>query len=271
MSLYDSLKNAPSFFLIAGPCVVESDEIMWKTARYLKDLSQKLDLPFVFKASYKKANRTSSSSYSGPGIKDGLRILHEIKRELDLSILSDVHEVCEVSEAAEICDILQIPAFLSRQTDLIRAAAATGRIVNIKKAQFMAPEDMRAACAKAEEIGNKHLLVTERGTSFGYHNLVVDFRSFGIMDEIGYPVIYDLTHSLQRPSSGVSTGGNPEFAPIMARAAIATGRVRGLFIECHPDPANAKSDAATMLSLDEMEPLLSDCVKISKLIGGERW
>jgi len=269
MSLYDSLKNAPSFFLIAGPCVVESDEIMWQTARFLQDLSKRLQLPFVFKSSYKKANRSSGSSYSGPGIKDGLRILAEIKQELGLSILSDVHEVCEVSEAAEICDILQIPAFLSRQTDLIRAAAATGKIVNIKKAQFMAPEDMRAATAKAEAVGNQHLLVTERGTSFGYHDLVVDFRSFGILNQMGYPVIYDLTHSLQRPSSGVSTGGNPEFAPLMARAALATGKVRGLFIECHPDPPKALSDAATMLSLNEVEDILTDCLKLAQVIGRE--
>jgi len=271
MSLYETLAQAKSFFLIAGPCVIEDDETMWQTARYLKYLADKLDIPLVFKASYKKANRSSGDSYSGPGLEQGLRILDEIKRELQLPILSDVHEVCEVEAAAEVCDILQIPAFLSRQTDLIRAAAASGRIVNIKKAQFMAPEDMGSAAAKAAAVNNSKILLTERGTSFGYHNLVVDFRSFGVMAKFGYPVVYDLTHSLQRPSSGVISGGDPEFAPMMARAAMATGKVRGLFIECHPKPEDAKSDKATMLSLEQMEDLLSSCLRIQAAGGEAKW
>ncbi len=260
MSLYDSIKTARPFFVIAGPCVIESESVMRQCAEHLKGLCFKLNLPLIFKSSYKKANRSSGDSYSGPGMDAGLKILQTIGREYDLPILSDVHEVCEVEAAAEVCDILQIPAFLSRQTDLIRAAALSGRIVNIKKGQFMAPEDMEAAARKASETGNGKILLTERGSSFGYHNLVVDFRAFAIMKKFDYPVIYDLTHSLQRPSSGKSSGGNPEFAPMMARAALATRQVDGLFIECHPDPAKGLSDASTMLPLDGMEELLRDCV-----------
>ncbi len=262
MSLYSMLCQSQRFFLIAGPCVIEEADIMLQTAEYLKKLAQKLELNLVFKASYKKANRSSGASYSGPGAQSGLMMLERIGREFELPLLTDVHEVCEVAAAAEICDILQIPAFLSRQTDLIRAAAETGKIINIKKGQFMAPEDMDAASQKAASTGNPQILLTERGTSFGYHNLVVDFRGFGIMAPLGYPVVYDLTHSLQRPSLGVSTGGNPEFAPLMARAAIATDLVKGLFIECHPEPARGKSDAATMLPLKDLEGILTDCIRI---------
>jgi 2-dehydro-3-deoxyphosphooctonate aldolase (KDO 8-P synthase) len=238
---------------------------MLNTAEYLKQLCGRLELPLIFKSSYKKANRSSGNSYSGPGLEAGLSLLRHIGKEFGLPLLTDVHEVGEVAAAAEVCDILQIPAFLSRQTDLIRAAAETGRIVNIKKGQFMAPQDMRAASTKASEMGNDQLLLTERGSCFGYHNLVVDFRSFAIMAELGYPVVYDLTHSLQRPSSGTETGGNPEFAPLMAKAALATGKVKGLFIECHPRPQEAKSDAATMLPLNQMEELLQSCKRIYEL------
>lgn len=264
MSLYNSLTSASPFFLIAGPCVIESESVMLKSVDYLVRLCEKLELPLVFKSSFKKANRSSGNSYSGPGMDDGLKLLQRISKDFKVPVLSDVHEVCEIPAVAEVCEILQIPAFLSRQTDLIRAAGQSGRIVNIKKGQFMAPEDMAPAAAKAAETGNRQILLTERGTSFGYHNLIVDFRGFGIMQGIGYPVVYDLTHSLQRPSSGVSTGGNPEFAPLMAKAAMATGKVQGLFIECHPEPAKALSDAATMLSLDSMEHLLKDCINICR-------
>ncbi len=267
MSLYEKLKTAPYFFLIAGPCVIEEESIMFATAEALKKLSEELGLPLVFKSSYMKANRSSGSSFSGPGLKAGLTLLSRIKREFDLPILSDVHEVCEVEPAAEVCDILQIPAFLSRQTNLIRAAAETGRIVNIKKGQFMAPEDMAAASAKVQDTGNPQILLTERGSSFGYHNLVVDFRGFAIMADMGYPVVYDLTHSLQRPTTGIVTGGNPEFAPLMARAAMATGKVQGLFIECHPTPETAKSDATTMLPLHKLKELLKPVLEICKQIG----
>ncbi|MCB5265827.1 MAG: 3-deoxy-8-phosphooctulonate synthase [Candidatus Cloacimonetes bacterium] len=268
MSLYEKLKTAPYFFLIAGPCVIEDESIMYHTAKYLKNLSVELNLPLVFKSSYIKANRSSGSSFSGPGIDAGLQLLSRIKRDFELPILSDVHEVCEVEPAAEVCDILQIPAFLSRQTNLIRAAAETGRIVNIKKGQFMAPEDMAAASAKVRDAGNAQILLTERGSSFGYHNLVVDFRGFAIMADLGYPVVYDLTHSLQRPASGRVTGGNPEYAPLMARAAMATGKVKGLFIECHPEPQKAKSDATTMLPLSELRELLKPVIKIMEQSGG---
>jgi 2-dehydro-3-deoxyphosphooctonate aldolase (KDO 8-P synthase) len=260
--LYQTLSGSDPFFLIAGPCVIEEESVMMPTAEFLKTLCERLQLPFVFKSSFTKANRSSVASATGPGLDEGLRMLEKIKLTFAVPILSDVHECADVAAAAEVCDILQIPAFLSRQTALIQSAAATGKILNIKKGQFMAPEDMSAAAAKAASTGNAQILLTERGSSFGYHNLVVDFRSFAIMAETGYPVIYDLTHSLQTPSSGSSTGGNPEFAPMMAYAAMATGKVRGLFIECHPRPKEAKSDAATMLSLQEMEPILSRCIEI---------
>lgn len=262
MTLYRTLQEATPFFVIAGPCVIEERDTMLRTAEFLKELCRRLDIPLVFKSSYKKANRSSSSSYSGPGMDAGLEILEEIKRRFELSIISDVHETIEVSAAAEVCDILQIPAFLARQTELIREAARSGKTINIKKGQFMAPEDMESAAEKASECGNSKIMLTERGSSFGYHNLVVDFRGFAIMEEIGYPVVYDLTHSLQRPSSGVSTGGNPEFAPMMAKAAMATGKIKGLFLECHPEPQKGLSDASTMLAFEEVEAILKSCIRI---------
>lgn len=262
MPLYQKLINAKTFFVIAGPCVIEEESTMLYTAEYLKQVCERLELPLIFKSSYKKANRSSGNSYSGPGLEKGLSLLRHIGQEFELPLLTDVHEICEVDAAQEVCDILQIPAFLSRQTELIQAAANTGRIVNLKKGQFMAPEDMRAASAKISDTGNHEILLTERGTFFGYHNLVVDFRSFAIMSELGYPVVYDLTHSLQRPSSKDESGGNPEYAQLMAQAAIATGKVKGLFVECHPRPREAKSDAATMLALEQIEELLERCKTI---------
>ncbi len=260
--LYTELASSQNFFLIAGPCVIEEESIMFTVAETLKELCARKGIPFVFKSSYSKANRSSVNSFSGPGREEGLKILSKIKREFEVPVLTDVHECVEVASAAEVCDILQIPAFLSRQTELIKAAAVTGRIINIKKGQFMAPEDMKLAAEKASSTGNKQILLTERGTTFGYHNLVVDFRSFAIMHQFGYPVVYDVTHSLQRPSVGNYSGGNPEFALPMAKAAIATGMVKGLFIETHPEPQKAKSDSASMLPLAKMESLLESCLQV---------
>lgn len=260
--LYTELASSQNFFLIAGPCVIEEENIMFTVVETLKELCTRKGIPFVFKSSYSKANRSSVNSFSGPGREEGLKILSKIKREFDVPVLTDVHECVEVASAAEVCDILQIPAFLSRQTELIRTAAVTGRIINIKKGQFMAPEDMKLAAEKASSTGNKQVLLTERGTTFGYHNLVVDFRSFVIMHQFGYPVVYDVTHSLQRPSVGNYSGGNPEFALPMAKAAIATGMVKGLFIETHPEPQQAKSDSASMLPLAKMESLLESCLQV---------
>ncbi len=265
-SLYEILKKSPGFFLIAGPCVVEENSIMETVAETLKELCQKFGIPLVFKASYTKANRSSIDSYAGLGLDEGLKVLQSIGKQFELPLLTDVHESCEVAAAAEVCDILQIPAFLSRQTGLIKAAAQTGRIVNIKKGQFMAPEDMESAARKASNTGNDKLLLTERGSCFGYHNLVVDFRGFAIMESLGWPVVYDVTHSLQKPSQGKTSGGEPQHAIMMAKAALATGKVKGLFLETHPEPAKAKSDAASMLPLNQLEALLEACLRIMQAI-----
>lgn len=267
MSLYESLLHPESIFLIAGPCVVEDKKTMFQTAEALAELGSKLGIPLVFKASYKKANRTSETSFSGLGIDKGLKLLAKIREKFQLPILTDVHESFEVHLAADVCDILQIPAFLSRQTDLIHAAALTGKIVNIKKGQFMAPEDMAQAIEKVLSQNNFQVLCTERGSSFGYHNLVVDFRSFAIMHSLNYPVVYDVTHSLQRPSLNKISGGTPEYARMMACAAIATGKVHGLFIETHPNPLEALSDSASMLPLDQLEDLLISCLRIKQAIS----
>ena len=262
MKLYEELRNCDRFFLIAGPCVVEDEKLMMQVAEKLAEITQNRGIPFIFKSSFRKANRTSIESPTGPGITKGLEILLKIKNELNIPILTDVHEIYEVEEAAEVADILQIPAFLSRQSDLIFAAAKTGKIVNIKKGQFMAPEDMKNVAGKILAAGNENILLTERGTSFGYHNLVVDFRSFAIMKQLGYPVVYDVTHSLQRPSQNRTSGGTPQYIELMAKAALATGMVDGLFIETHPNPAEALSDASSMLALDKLSKLLNACLKI---------
>jgi len=262
MELYKELRSCDKFFLIAGPCVVEDEKTMMQVAEKLVEITQNRGIPFIFKSSFRKANRTSIESPTGPGITKGLEILLKIKNELNIPILTDVHEINEVAEVAEVADILQIPAFLSRQSDLIFAAAKTGKIVNIKKGQFMAPEDMKNAAGKILAAGNENILLTERGTSFGYHNLVVDFRSFAIMKQLGYPVVYDVTHSLQRPSQNRTSGGTPQYIELMAKAALATGMVDGLFIETHPNPAEALSDASSMLPLNELPELLDACLKI---------
>lgn len=260
--MYNKLKQSENFFLLAGPCVIESQEVMYQIAEELKRITSKLNIPFVFKASYKKANRTSIDSYTGVGLDEGLKILAKIKQDFDVQIVTDVHETSEISAVAEVADIIQIPAFLSRQTDLLREAGRTNKIVNIKKAQFMAGEDIITAAEKVTSTGNDKILLTERGTSFGYHNLVVDFRNFAIMHQAGFPVVYDVTHSLQQPSIGKISGGTPENVPMMAKAALATGYVSGLFIETHPDPLKALSDAKSMFELKSMEKLLTECIRI---------
>lgn len=268
MDLYRSLKAADRFFLIAGPCVVDEPGVMDAVAGALVRIRDRCGIPVVFKASYAKANRSSGDSYSGPGLDAGLKELARIKAQYGLPVLSDVHEQAEVPAAAKVCDILQIPAFLCRQTALIQAAAATGRIVNLKKGQFMAPEDMRLAVAKTGD--NQQLLLTERGSCFGYHNLVVDFRSFAVMAELGHPVVYDVTHSLQLPSLGASSGGTPQYAELMARAALATGKVQGLFLETHPMPDQARSDAASMLPLEKLPTLIDGCLRIAQAVKEDK-
>ncbi len=247
------------FFLIAGPCVVESKDLCHEVAETIARLCTERAVPYVFKASYKKANRLSKGSFSGPGVEDGLAILKEIRKQHELPILTDVHETIEVADAALVADILQIPAFLCRQTDLVVEAAATGKWVNIKKGQFLAPEDMARLAAKAN---SEKVMVTERGTTFGYRQLVVDYRSLLIMRETGHPVVFDATHSLQLPGGGggVSTG-QPEYVIPMSRAAVAVG-VDGLFVEAHPNPSQALSDANTQLQLTEMERLLDNVLAV---------
>lgn len=250
------------FFLIAGPCVIESPDICLEIADHVQNLCNKLGLTYIFKASYRKANRLSASSYSGPGLEAGLQVLQQVKDTYGLPVLTDVHETAEIKPVAEVADVLQIPAFLSRQTELVRQAAATGRWINIKKGQFLAPEDMGRIAAKAE---SRKVMLTERGTSFGYRSLVVDFRSLLIMKETGLPVVFDATHSLQLPGGGgaVSTG-QPEYIVPMAKAAAAVG-IDGLFVETHPRPMDALSDAGAMLPLDQMEALLSAVLDIRKV------
>jgi 2-dehydro-3-deoxyphosphooctonate aldolase (KDO 8-P synthase) len=243
-------------FLIAGPCVIESRDHTLFMAAALKKVTAAAGVPLVFKASYDKANRTSVSSFRGPGLGEGLKILAEVRSEIGIPVLSDVHDPAHAAAAGEVLDILQIPAFLSRQTDLIVAAAATGKIVNVKKGQFLAPWEMRNVVEKVRGAGNQRLILTERGASFGYNNLVVDFRSFPIMQALGCPVVFDVTHSLQLPGGqGRSSGGQPEFIPHFARAGVAAG-VDGLFMEVHDNPAKALSDGPNALDLALLPSLL---------------
>jgi 2-dehydro-3-deoxyphosphooctonate aldolase (KDO 8-P synthase) len=242
--------------LIAGPCVLESEEHAGMLAASLADIARRLQVPFIFKASFDKANRTSHRSFRGPGLADGLRILSAIKSRIGVPIVTDIHEVAQAAVAAEVADVLQIPAFLSRQSDLLTAAARTGRIVNIKKGQFLAPDDVRHAVAKVVDAGNDKVIVTERGTSFGYHNLVVDMRAFPMMREQGFPVVFDVTHSLQLPGGGDGvTAGLAQYIEPLASAGVAAG-VDGVFLEVHDEPARARSDAQNALRLDLLEPLL---------------
>ncbi len=252
--------------IMCGPCVIESEEHAYDCALQLKKMFAELDLPLIFKASYDKANRSAYESFRGPGITEGLRILERIQKELNLSIITDVHSPEEAEEAGQVCDIIQIPAFLCRQTDLIFAAARTPAAVNIKKGQFMAPWDMCNAIDKVLSQGNKRIIVTERGTSFGYNNLTSDMRAIPIMQAFGYPVCFDATHSVQLPGGlGKSSGGQREFIPLLAKAAVASG-ANCLFIEAHPDPTNAKSDASTVMDFKDIPPLLKTLKRLYEVI-----
>lgn len=255
-------------FLIAGPCVIESEAHAMSMAERLGTMASELGVPYIFKASYDKANRTSLSSFRGPGSQEGLRILKKINKQTGLPILTDVHDLSEVGPAAEVCDILQIPAFLCRQTDLLIAAGRSGCVVNVKKGQFLSPWEIGNAAEKIASTGNEKIILTERGSSFGYQNLVVDMRSFPIIKKLGYPVVFDVTHSVQLPGGeGKSSGGQPEFIEPLARAGTAAG-ADGLFLEVHDNPAKALSDGSNALSLAEFRPLLEKILKISTLVRG---
>ncbi len=246
-----------TFFLMAGPCVIESREMALQTAGRLADICNRLDIPFIFKSSFDKGNRSSLASFRGPGIDEGLRTLAEVREHLRIPVVTDIHSTAEVAQAAEVADVLQIPAFLCRQTDLILAASRSGRCVNIKKGQFLAPWDMKNVIEKFTSTGNRQLIITERGSSFGYNNLVVDFRGLPIMRAFGYPVVFDVTHSLQLPGGkGDRSGGQREFAEPLARAAVAVG-VDGLFMEVHPAPDRALCDGPNMIPLDDLEGMLA--------------
>jgi 2-dehydro-3-deoxyphosphooctonate aldolase (KDO 8-P synthase) len=251
--------------LIAGPCVIESENHAVETALEVRDIARRVGVPYVFKASYDKANRTSGASFRGPGLQEGIRVLARVREAAGVPILTDIHEPSQAEPVATVADILQIPAFLSRQTDLLIAAAATGRVVNIKKGQFLAPEDMRHAIAKVTAARNERVIVTERGFTFGYHNLVVDMRAFPILRSLGYPVIYDVTHSLQLPGGGDGvTAGQAEFIEPLASAGVAAG-IDGIFMEVHERPERAKSDAQNALKLSLLEPLLTRLVRIHSI------
>jgi 2-dehydro-3-deoxyphosphooctonate aldolase (KDO 8-P synthase) len=254
------------FVLIAGPCVVEDEQGTHEIARYLKALTGELEIPFIFKASYDKANRTSGNSFRGPGLTEGLRILKEIRDEFEIPVLSDVHRFEEIGPAAEVLDVMQVPAFLCRQTDFIVEVARKAKVINIKKGQFLAPWDISNVIEKAQSAGNKNIIITERGVSFGYNNLVSDFRSLPLMRALGYPVIYDGTHSVQLPGgSGTSSGGQREMVPCLTRAAVAVG-VDGLFLEVHPDPDRALCDGPNSLRLDTLPGLLKTLKDIDRIV-----
>lgn len=252
--------------LIAGPCVIESENLCLTTAGRIKDITEKLRIPFIFKSSFDKANRLSIDSYRGPGIKRGLDVLHKVKQKIKVPLLTDIHCQKEIDAVAEVVDIIQIPAFLCRQTDIVLAAAKTGKAVNIKKGQFLSPWDVLPIIKKIESTGNKKILLTERGVCFGYNNLVSDLRSLKIMQDLGYPVIYDATHSVQLPGGkGSCSGGQREFVSGLARAAVAFG-CNGLFLEVHPDPDRALCDAANMIDLKELEKLLKQVKQIQGVL-----
>lgn len=256
--------NPPLF--IAGPCVIESRDHVLRMAESLKKLAEEERVPLVFKSSFDKANRTSINSFRGPGLEEGLKILSEVKQQLDLPILSDVHDVTQATTAGEVLDILQIPAFLCRQTDLIAAAARTGKAVGVKKGQFLSPEETRNILDKGRELGNEKVFITERGTSFGYQNLVVDMRSFPIVRSFGSPVVYDITHSMQKPGAeGTSTGGTRQFARPLARAAAATG-VDGFFMEVHDNPGQALSDSTTQVDLATARQIVRETMSIYRAL-----
>lgn len=252
--------------IIAGPCVIENEDVTFHTAERLNNICRSLSLPFVFKSSFDKANRTSVNSYRGPGIDRGLRILSDVRTRFNIPVISDIHSIDEIKPAADVLDALQIPAFLCRQTDLLLAASKTGKPVNVKKGQFLAPWDVKHIIDKFLSTGNHDIFITERGTSFGYNNLVVDFRTFSIMRSFGYPVIFDVTHSLQLPGGqGSSSGGQREFAEPLARAAVAAG-VDGLFFEVHPEPDKALCDGQNMIKLDDVEDILKTLKEIDEVL-----
>lgn len=257
------------FQLIAGPCVIESEEMVLSVAAEMKRITDELGIPYTFKASFDKANRTSLGSFRGPGLEEGLRILKKVKEQLGLPICTDIHEPWQAQPAAEVADILQIPAFLCRQTDLLVAAAKTGRCINIKKAQFLAPWDMKNCLDKVRQSGNDNVMLCERGTSFGYNTLVVDMTGLRVMKEFGVPVIFDATHSVQKPGgNGTSTGGNRAYVEYLAKAAVAVG-ADGLFMETHPDPERALSDGPNMVPLGEMERLLKKLMLVYQAVHTE--
>ena len=253
--------------IIAGPCVIENEDVTFHTAAKLKDICGRLGLPFVFKSSFDKANRTSVSSYRGPGIDKGLRILSDVRAKFKIPVISDIHSIEEIRPASEVLDAMQIPAFLCRQTDLILAASKTGKPVNVKKGQFLSPWDVKNIIDKFTSTGNRNIFITERGTTFGYNNLVVDFRGFPVIRSFGYPLVFDITHSLQLPGGqGACSGGQREFAEPLARAAAAAG-VDGLFMEAHPEPEKALCDGPNMIRLDEVEKMLKTIKAIHELIA----
>lgn len=255
------------FALIAGPCVIESEKSLLRHAEKLKEITSRLDVPFIFKSSYDKANRSSIHSYRGPGLRNGLRMLAKVKREFDIEVLSDVHSVEDIKAARDVLDVIQIPAFLCRQTDILKAAAKSKKCVNVKKGQFLAPWDVVNIIKKVESCGNKNLMITERGVSFGYNNLVSDFRSIVIMREFGYPVCYDATHSVQIPGGlGTKSGGDVKFVPVLSRAAVCAG-ADAIFIETHENPKRALSDGLNMVKLSEMRGLLEELKGIESVIN----
>jgi len=259
--------DSGNFFLMAGPCVIENEEITFQIAKEIKQIAEKYRVPFIFKASYKKANRSKLDSFSGIGDQMALKILSEVRTKFQIPIVTDIHTIDEAYLAAEFVDVLQIPAFLCRQTELLIAAAKTGKVINIKKGQFVSPESMKFAAQKVVESGNKMVFLTERGTTFGYQDLVVDFRGIPIMKGFGFPVVMDVTHSLQQPNQAAGvTGGHPELIETIARAAISVG-ADGLFIETHPNPSKALSDGANMLNLNLLEGLVDRLVKIRQVIN----
>lgn len=264
--LWRSISDRERFILIAGPCVIESESLCFEVGRELRKLCQKHRIILIFKASFDKANRTSASSCRGPGLRRGLEILGKIRDDLGIPVLTDIHETHQAQEVGDVVDVVQIPAFLCRQTDLITAAVRTGKIVNLKKGQFLAPQDMAPVVRKAVEAGGRKLILTERGTTFGYNNLVADMRSLPILRELGFPVVFDATHSVQLPGAGgTCSSGQREFAPVLARSAIAAG-AQGLFIETHPQPDQALSDGPNMIPLKEMPRVLFDCLKIQSAL-----
>jgi len=265
--LWRELTDASHLSLIGGPCVIESQRLCFQVAHFLRDTCAQLGLTYVFKASYDKANRSSSRSFRGPGLNKGLKVLANVHAECGVPVLTDIHNPEEAAEAAQIVDVLQIPALLCRQTDLVEAAVQTGRIVNLKKGQFLSPADMRQVVLKAQAAGGKRLLLTERGTTFGYNNLVADMRSIPIMRQFGFPVIFDATHSVQLPGAGGDkSGGQREFAPILARSAVAAG-AQGVFLETHPKPDAALSDGPNMVPLKDMPRLLELLVRIHAMVS----